>query len=196
MCFFSNLYCIQWKTETHISSTLLLFLTKFLISSSNWWYNMTSECSNLDSSRCWRFLFLWPSSEYMFVCLLVENPAWTSCTENNSHLTDTRSYHYSLSSSSWHAQSSWSIQIVCCSMTNDIHASHTYIHTTKFIEHQYCKERIGGAGAGWLGSESWLEKCDLRWRLNVERLSIEQTLQVENSRLMEKKHKGNVRQSD
>ena len=36
--------------------------------------------------------------------------------------------------------------------------SYTYIHTTIFIERQCRKERIGDAGAGWLGSESWLEK--------------------------------------
>ena len=35
---------------------------------------------------------------------------------------------------------------------------YTYIHTTKFIERQNRKERIGGAGTEWLGSESWLEK--------------------------------------
>ena len=67
----------------------------------------------------------------------------------------------------------WSIENLCL-VDSDGLSLHTYIYTTKFIERQCRKERIGGAGAGWLAKADW-KRYDLRWRLNEERLSIERT---------------------
>jgi len=63
----------------------------------------------------------------------------------------------------------WSTLKNTCSSTCFIH---TYIHTTKFIERQCRKERIGGAGAGWLGSESWLEKVWFKTALKCREITV------------------------
>jgi len=49
-------------------------------------------------------------------------------------------------------------------------STNTYIHTTKFIERQCRKERIGGDDAGWLGSESWLEKVWFKMALKCREI--------------------------